>query len=293
VENQNSNVNAEKPTAIFTVRNIRSELRGPRPAIPPKGENLLEVHRKTKEERAKEIYAKIKETQRNAEQLSEIIQKEQEELWKERERKAKEAEQKIREIARLAREEHNKVIKEGNKQTETQKTTNVNAGLKNSIRHKRSTAFAFTNKNKKRPNKPCDRQAILEWYRSHEFAVNGSGVDSESKQPMSWFHGLISRTDAEALLNSAEPSTFLVRLSERIWGYAISFRAQDRCKHFLIDASGPSYQFFGSGHLSHNSLEDLVNHHKTRPITSSGQEYLVRPCPHNQQISNFNELFQK
>uniref|UniRef100_T1INU1 SH2 domain-containing protein n=1 Tax=Strigamia maritima TaxID=126957 RepID=T1INU1_STRMM len=201
-------------------------------------------------------------------------------MWKERERKAKEAERRIREIARQARQEH-------------LKTTN---GLTTSasVRQKqRSVAFAFSNRNnKRRANKPSDRSAVEEWFLNHEVLVKGSAVDSETGQPLPWFHGFIGRTQAEQLLENYVPGTFLVRLSERIWGYAISLRSPDRCKHFLIDAAGSSYQFFGAGHLAHSSLSDLILYHKISPITSTGQELLVYPCPRDSNVSNVQQLFE-
>lgn len=68
------------------------------------------------------------------------------------------------------------------------------------------------------------------------------------------FYGLMSRTDAEQLLEPEPMGTFLVRLSEKIWGYAISYKDVDRCKHYLINASTGQYKFLGANQLNHASL---------------------------------------
>lgn len=64
----------------------------------------------------------------------------------------------------------------------------------------------------------------------------------------------MSRTEAEQLLESEPMGTFLVRLSEKIWGYAISYKDVDRCKHYLINASTGQYKFLGANQLNHASL---------------------------------------
>ena len=74
--------------------------------------------------------------------------------------------------------------------------------------------------------------------------------------------GVISRLEAEQLLGDKKEGTFLVRVSERIWGYAISYQAGHRCKHFLIDASDDNYQFFGTNQIPHKHLSELIAYHK-------------------------------
>lgn len=72
------------------------------------------------------------------------------------------------------------------------------------------------------------------------------------------FYGLMSRTDAEQLLEPEPMGTFLVRLSEKIWGYAISYKDVDRCKHYLINASTGQYKFLGANQLSHATLSKFI-----------------------------------
>ena len=57
--------------------------------------------------------------------------------------------------------------------------------------------------------------------------------------------------------------SYLVRVSERVWGYTLSYKEGDgRFKHFLIDASDLGYQFFGADQTVHESLADLVKFHQ-------------------------------
>lgn len=67
-------------------------------------------------------------------------------------------------------------------------------------------------------------------------------------------------------MEEEEVGTFLVRVSERIWGYAVSYKGPGRCKHFLIDTAGGNYQFFGTHQITHSKLADLVNFHKVNNI---------------------------
>ncbi|XP_045522030.1 SH2 domain-containing protein 4B-like [Pieris brassicae] len=163
-------------------------------------------------------------------------------VWREQERKAKEAEAAMREIARAAREAHRR-----SNEPETVCPTQV--------------------------NKPPNKEAVVEWFRKQEMA---GGIFNDNKTA-EWFHGLISRPEAEQALCNKSEGTFLVRLSERVWGYAISYRAESRCKHYLVDTSD-GYRLLGAGQISHNTLADLINYHQEVPITESGGELLVSAC---------------
>ena len=58
--------------------------------------------------------------------------------------------------------------------------------------------------------------------------------------------GLVSRPEAELRLLPCPPGAYLVRCSQRIWGYTLSYRSQKRCKHFLVEASDDGYRFYGN-----------------------------------------------
>lgn len=104
------------------------------------------------------------------------------------------------------------------------------------------------------------------------------------------FSGIISRQDAENLLVNKPPGSFLVRVSERVWGYTITYRAPERCKHYLVDTSENTYQFFGHNQIAHETLKDLVEFHKQRPITGVGQELLKIPCGQDCNPPDYQEL---
>lgn len=74
--------------------------------------------------------------------------------------------------------------------------------------------------------------------------------------------GILTTKKAEELLEGLAPGSFLIRVSEKIKGYVLSYLSAEGCKHFLIDASGDSYSFLGVDQLQHSTLADLVEYHK-------------------------------
>uniref|UniRef100_A0A2D4HDD9 SH2 domain-containing protein n=1 Tax=Micrurus lemniscatus lemniscatus TaxID=129467 RepID=A0A2D4HDD9_MICLE len=104
--------------------------------------------------------------------------------------------------------------------------------------------------------------------------------------------GILTTKEAEELLEGLAPGSFLIRVSEKIKGYVLSYLSAEGCKHFLIDASGDSYSFLGVDQLQHSTLADLVEFHKDEPITSLGKERLHYPCGQQGQLPDYLDLFE-
>ncbi|XP_057314771.1 SH2 domain-containing protein 4B-like [Hydractinia symbiolongicarpus] len=155
-----------------------------------------------------------------------------------------------------------------------------------------STPQSVVDGKPKRPPRPKNRSEVATWWKEVEYD-KCSGL-LENKTPQEWFHGIISRIQAEKLLESEKKGTFIVRVSERVWGYTVSFKDVGRCKHFLIDTTSSGYQFFGTEQRIHDSLNELIIYHQSNPISVLGQEILRFPRGQVEgQKADYAELFEE
>lgn len=192
-------------------------------------------------EKTTEIYLRMKRKQKKA---AEEEAKKQEEAWKAQERKAKEADMQYREIARRAREEHRRSLTID--PAATGKSGSVNGAPTAPANGPQSLESIIP--------RPQSHEAMIKWYSAVEVG-KCSGLESgATRSPCKWFHGLLTRAEAEQQLENESTGTFLVRLSEKIWGYAISYKDVDKCKHYLISATNGQYKFLGANQISHDSL---------------------------------------
>lgn len=237
-------------------------------------------------EKTNEIYRLLQQKQQDAAAEAEEAARKRELEWQEQECRAKVAEVQMRDIARKAREEHRKSI--GGVDADAMTASMRSASLSSASSLSSSSLEADpsagvghqangTGNNSSSPlsslesssssstsssavSRPAGLEAVKRWYRDEEFVRHGAGVDTEQNRPHRWFHGVLSRSEAELLLSDQPAGTFLVRLSDKIWGYAISLRDDERCKHYLVDASIPGvYQFLGANQLSHESLSECYD----------------------------------
>ncbi|KAL3983135.1 SH2 domain family protein [Acanthocheilonema viteae] len=212
--------------------------------------------------RQSEIFEKIKEKHQQFDREAEQEAKRVQQAWEEQERKAREAEAQIRQIAQRAREQH--------RQQSLRTSSSILPVLKNMNPSRLRAAL----KSLPRPPKPKSRDAIINWFKTEELP-RGTGLDPITRRPSVWFHGIIPRSRADRLLQKKPSGSFLIRVSERIWGYTLSYVVGDgNVKHFLIEKIPQGYQFLGINQVVHRHLRELIAFHKFSPITVKGHELL-------------------
>ncbi|CAG5114532.1 unnamed protein product [Candidula unifasciata] len=257
-----------------------------------------DVANSIRDKRSSEIFTNLQKKRHDLEKQALEGQKEVETSWQEQEKKAKEAEIKMRETARQARTEYRESLRRSMNLMQAVDAfagTPLAEGSKAPIppkRHKKVTSLQGGAKKIPRPAKPENRQMIVDWFVKEE-KDRVRVLDPATRSIVPWFHGIITRADSEKLLLDKPKGTFLVRVSERVWGYTLSYRSVNRCKHFLVDASDSGYQFIGADQTVHESLAHLVKFHKDNPVTISGQEKLLYPCGQTSTVPDFSDLFKK
>lgn len=106
-----------------------------------------------------------------------------------------------------------------------------------------------------------------------------------------WFHGAISRQDAENLLESQPLGSFLIRVSHSHVGYTLSYKARSRCRHFMVKLLDDGSVVVPGEERAHASLGALVAFHQQQPLRPRG-ELLRQPCPQKDPANaDYEDLF--
>ncbi|KAG8576390.1 hypothetical protein GDO81_009841 [Engystomops pustulosus] len=87
-----------------------------------------------------------------------------------------------------------------------------------------------------------------------------------------WFHGIMSRRDCEELLKNKEIGHFIIRLSARTFGYILSYKGKDRCRHFVINQLSNGELVVSGDSYSHESLPALIFYYQNTPIEPFGEK---------------------
>ncbi|XP_040453411.1 SH2 domain-containing protein 4A [Falco naumanni] len=224
--------------------------------------------------------------------------------WQETLRKSKAADEKRRSLARQARDDYRRLSLQGihrGKQADISK--GATAGDRRPLQYPplppkpkllpsaMANGRAIRKEGIQRTVSNSTEESIIKWFKEEQFPLR-AGYQKTTDTIAPWFHGIVASKKAEELLNKTVPGSFLVRVSEKIKGYVLSYRSVEGCKHFLIDASSDSYSFLGVDQLQHPTLADLVDYHKDEPITSLGKELLLYPCGQEDQEPDYISLFE-
>ncbi|KAL6070911.1 hypothetical protein STEG23_005746 [Scotinomys teguina] len=210
------------------------------------------------DEKAKQIYKSWKEDSE----------------WQASLRKSKAADEKRRSLAKQAREDYKRLSQRGRSgeglqspQAGPQKPRRPPLPPKPQFLHPLGNPpKSLGNQGVIRTESSSTQEDIIRWFKEEQLPFR-AGYQKNSDTIAPWFHGILTLKKANELLSTGVPGSFLIRVSEKIKGYALSYLSEEGCKHFLIDASADSYSFLGVDQLQHATLADLVEYHKCLAIT--------------------------
>ncbi|XP_031434039.1 SH2 domain-containing protein 4A isoform X2 [Clupea harengus] len=246
------------------------------------------------EARAQQIYMDLKDVQKSRQHQDK--EDKEDKAWQETLRKSKVADQRRLSIAKQTREDYRRRSVKALEQGRVSSVTKALGGEKPALppkpkpRNLTVTSDVITQKPGVRRTPSCSSpERIIQWFRDEQLPLR-AGFQRDQSRIATWFHGIISRQEAEDLLSEKGPGYFLIRVSERILGYVLSHCSQEGCKHFLIDATDNCYMLLGD-QLSFSSLVELVEYHEVEALTPSGGEQLLHACGQSGGTVDYADLF--
>ncbi|KTF84110.1 hypothetical protein cypCar_00026536 [Cyprinus carpio] len=247
--------------------------------------------RRLEQERKQQIYISLKEVQGSKHTREEEEDKE----WQNTLQKSKAADMRRRSLAKQTIEDHRRrsvrALERGRVAAMTKAFGSTNPAPAPKPRNTTNNSNAIRRKGgMRRSLSASSRDHIIRWFKEEQLPLR-AGFQRDQSRIAPWFHGIISREEAEALLEEGEPGFFLVRVSERVFGYVLSYRSSEGIKHLLIDASESCYMLLGD-QIRFSSLTELLEYHQVEPLSSSGvEEYLRRACGQKAATADYTDLF--
>ncbi|XP_034523308.1 SH2 domain-containing protein 2A isoform X2 [Ailuropoda melanoleuca] len=108
-----------------------------------------------------------------------------------------------------------------------------------------------------------------------------------------WFHGFITRREAERLLEPKPEGCYLVRFSESAVTFVLTYRSRTCCRHFLLAQLRDGRHVVLGEDSAHERLQDLLRHYTACPLSPYGEtltEPLVRQTPEPAGLSLSSEM---
>ncbi|XP_070588218.1 SH2 domain-containing adapter protein D [Erythrolamprus reginae] len=94
-------------------------------------------------------------------------------------------------------------------------------------------------------------------------------------ESQAWFHGPISRAEAEALLTLCREGSYLVRSSKANRGeYSLSLRSSQSFTHMKFTRTKDSRHILGQNSAPVESIPEVIHHYTTQELPIKGAEHL-------------------
>ncbi|NXY38796.1 SHF protein, partial [Pomatorhinus ruficollis] len=98
---------------------------------------------------------------------------------------------------------------------------------------------------------------------------------SHSLSPCSWYHGAISRTDAETLLRLCKEASYLVRNSETSKNdFSLSLKSSQGFMHMKLSRTQENKYVLGQHSPPFDSVPEIIHHYASRKLPIKGAEHM-------------------
>jgi len=101
-----------------------------------------------------------------------------------------------------------------------------------------------------------------------------------------WFHGIITRLDAEMLLQPMPDCSYLIRNSESSKDYSLSLRNKGECMHLKISYREGSY-ILGVNSKPYDTIPEMIHYYSMNKLNIRGAEHVKLICPVLQEATYF------
>lgn len=139
------------------------------------------------------------------------------------------------------------------------------------------------------------RAQSVKWFKEVEMKKGAGmveGGDGGDNGFQTWFHGIITRNEANTLLAKHQYGAFLVRVSESRFGYSLShYVEKDKIKHYMIDQNADGQYIVVGNKKLFNSLNELVSWHSKHKVIASDPVALVFPCGQEEGHDDLEEIY--
>ena len=115
------------------------------------------------------------------------------------------------------------------------------------------------------------------WFRRTQrgkVGTNAGATTSSKPAPAQWFHGIVTRDQAEKLLYGNTTGTFLIRISETRLGYSLSLVQAGAFRHYKIEEIDDTYRLENVP-ASFQSLRELVEHYRENDVSVNADRCLT------------------